>query len=139
MCYRLWIRAIASEMNRRETLIIPIVIGTIPLKKEEEEKSETKLKLKLPIFNNEDGSIACQCTCPCPHCARSKIITNASGSPENFDNSMVPQTPMSPLDKIDFTRVLATSNGIKDDGFDYEVNTTETSTLTNENRAVEVN
>lgn len=102
VCYRLWIRAKTSDANRRETLIIPIVIGTIPLRIEEG-VAEPKLKLTIPLQSElNDSSVTCRCTCPCPHCARSKIITNAHGSPEHFEPQMVPQTPMSPLDKIEF-------------------------------------
>lgn len=109
VCYRLWIRAKTTEANRRETLIIPVVIGTIPLRNEEgvaesevKGKSEPKLKLTIPLQSEIHDSTICICTCPCAHCARSKIITNAHGSPEHFEPQMVPQTPMFPMDKIEF-------------------------------------
>ena len=47
VCYRIWIRAVTNVTGRRETLVLPIVIGTVPLTNVAESKDEEKKKLKL--------------------------------------------------------------------------------------------
>lgn len=121
VCYRIWIRA-KSEGNRRETLVLPLIIGTVPLRNNQgvpESQIEEQPKLKLTI----PSQTQCQCTCPCPHCSKIKIVTNAVGSPEMFDPQMVPQTPMSPTTSP-FEAIASVSSEIIDNS--------KIQTLTNE-------
>lgn len=89
-------------------MIIPIVIGSIELKKPEVPKSDKltdkKTNLKLNLNNTEQSlrhnSNICTCTCPCAHCSRIKIVTVSDlGSPDGSANPAspdIPQTPLSP-------------------------------------------
>ena len=89
-------------------MIIPVVIGSIELKKPEVPKlgeltaKKTNLTLNL---NNTDQSLrhnsnVCTCTCSCAHCSRIKIVTVSDlGSPDdslNPGSPDIPQTPLSP-------------------------------------------
>ncbi|XP_070507816.1 arrestin domain-containing protein 2-like [Chironomus tepperi] len=108
VCYRIWIRVKTNEIGKRETLIIPIIIGSVELKKPEVSKpgESTGKKTKLTLnLNNTDQSLkhnsnVCTCTCSCAHCSRIKIVTVSDlGSPDGSCAPVspdIPQTPLSP-------------------------------------------
>lgn len=106
VCYRLWIRVKTNEIGKRETLIIPIVIGSIELQKPimQNEIGVKKTNLKLDLTKTEHSlkhnSNVCICTCTCAHCSRIKIVTvsDLSSPDSSIDpySHEIPQTPLSP-------------------------------------------
>jgi hypothetical protein len=111
VCYRIWIRVKTNEIGKRETLIIPLTIGTIGFKNENEPpagdemikslaKKKANLTLNFDSINNNSSTEVCTCTCSCSHCGKVKLITESDlSSPDSTlspDTPMIPETPMTP-------------------------------------------
>ncbi|KAG5682545.1 hypothetical protein PVAND_011892 [Polypedilum vanderplanki] len=115
VCYRLWIRVKTNEIGKRETLVIPIVIGTIGFKnennisvngddKENIAKKKPNLSLNFENIKNNNSTDVCTCTCSCSHCSKIKVIDGMDlKSPESgLSTPNIPETPMSPTTSMSF-------------------------------------
>jgi Arrestin (or S-antigen), C-terminal domain/Arrestin (or S-antigen), N-terminal domain len=106
VCYRIWVKAKTDESAmRRETLVIPIVIGSVPLTSDgdgDENKENVKNLMKAKLKLSLNAEVNCECTCTCRHCSKGKIggyRNGGSSSPDDLDTPMIglmPKTPLSP-------------------------------------------
>jgi hypothetical protein len=127
VCYRIWVRAKTNSENRRETLVIPITIGTVALKNENDkiesdEISAKKGNLTLKLNTNVENSPICTCTCVCSHCSKVRVYSDnyEDYSPLSLDGpGEIPQTPMSPIGSFEDKRPIF---------MNFETQTTQTLT-----------